>query len=468
MYNRERSLQTQRQLANLDIFKFININYDTTGGEFVAHIFTSPLKKFQTTAEVGFSYSQGLPGPFGSVNFRNRNPLRGLEILDINFSGGRDGVPAATSETAGLFSTEINGGAVLSIPRFVIPPTRGIKNRMGELDSRTNLSAGGRWTDRPEYLRWNVNTSMGYSWRSRRNHLYNVKFADFSYIQSRIKTETQEGRLFQQRLDSLAAQGNNLRNTFEPSVVTSINGTAILDFGGYTSDRGSSSSVRLYGESGGLVFNVWEPSFIADSIIYQYLKANIDYRSRKELLNSSIIAIRVNLGVAIPYGSNGVLPYEKYLFAGGSNSIRAWRPRRLGPGSYQPILNGEYDIRFEQQGEILIQSSFEFRRKILGFVEDALFVDAGNVWTINDEAARPGSQFRAGQFYKEIAVGTGAGIRLNFSFLIVRLDAGIKIYDPSRPDGDRLVWIPGYNNPPFDNSSANELVVYNLGVGYPF
>jgi outer membrane protein assembly factor BamA len=173
------------------------------------------------------------------------------------------------------------------------------------------------------------------------------------------------------------------------------------------------------------------------------------------------------LGLAKPYGvSNGVLPYEKYFFAGGSTGIRAWQPRRLGPGSFAPNLleDGSFDYRFEQPGEILFEGMFEFRSKIYGYFDGAFFIDIGNTWTFVEDESRPGANFEFNRFYKEIAVGTGVGLRMDFDFLVVRLDMGIKAFDPARQPGQRYILNSFFRSFPGQRGQT----VFNIGIGYPF
>ncbi|MEN8249057.1 MAG: BamA/TamA family outer membrane protein, partial [Bacteroidota bacterium] len=155
--------------------------------------------------------------------------------------------------------------------------------------------------------------------------------------------------------------------------------------------------------------------------------------------------------------------------SGGSISNRAWKPRRLGPGSYNHVEeDGLVSYRFEQQGEIIFESSIEYRQKLVGFLEWAAFVDAGNIWTINEDPTRPGAQFQLNRFYKEIAVGAGLGLRFDFSFFIMRFDTSAKIYDPARLPGNRFILSSGFNDPPFDNKKYTEPLIYTLSIGYPF
>ena len=126
---------------------------------------------------------------------------------------------------------------------------------------------------------------------------------------------------------------------------------------------------------------------------------------------------------------------------------------------------GNYSNNFEQQGEIIFESSIEYRHKIFGFVYGAAFLDAGNIWTIRADGSRPGADFSFNRFYKEIAVGTGYGLRFDFNFLLMRFDAGLKLYDPSGPKGARFIGDSGFRDSTYKNYQR---VVFNIGIGYPF
>ena len=175
---------------------------------------------------------------------------------------------------------------------------------------------------------------------------------------------------------------------------------------------------------------------------------------------------RLNTGVAVPRGSSKILPWEKYFFTGGSNSIRAWQPRRLGPGAYRQstdaVLN---NFIAEQPGDVLIETNLELRQKLFSFFEGALFIDAGNVYTLKQDDSRPGGNFEAKSFIPRMALGTGAGLRMNFSFLVIRFDLGIKTYDPSRNAGEKWV-IKDFS---FKRKrDGNQSSLLNIGIGYPF
>ena len=464
-YSQQKTLNTQRQLANLDIFKFININYDSTGGKFVANIFTQPFPRYQWTNEFGINVTQGFPGPFYSTTLKKRNVFRGLENLELSSRIGIEGT-AATSKVDDVFtSIEAGINAALTFPQFVFPIKNSKRKQLSSLNPKTRLSVGYSLINRPEYNRKNTNFTTTYSWGRQLNTLYNFSLADVSIINSELTAA------FKKRLNTLASNGSNLINSFKPSLVSSSSFFIIKNFNNYGSGKQTSSYLQIFTESGGVLQNLFSTSALEQEGLetYKFLKFNIDYRKVKQLSKSDGVAFRFNAGIAFSYGTTKTLPYEKYFFAGGSSGIRGWRPRRLGPGSYTPLnKEGEVSYQFEQNGEILLQTNIEFRRKLLGFVDWAYFIDAGNIWLLDEDKNRPGAQFQLNTFFREIAVTSGLGIRFNFVFLIIRLDSGLKMYDPARPRGKRFIFSNGFKDPPFDDSKTTEPIIFNIGIGYPF
>lgn len=461
LYSRENTFETQRQLSNLDIYKFINVNYDTTGGKFIANIFTSPLQKYQTSNEVGVNVSEGLPGPFVNLSFKDRNVFNGLEVMELNARVGFEGLGGVSNRGNEYSSLEYGGNVTFSFPQFLFPFGNQLKSRIGKLNPKTRLVYGLTFSDRPEYLRNNFNGSITYSWQKSQNKLYNFTLADISYIDSDLSDS------FDQQLQTFERNGNNLFISFEPSFVSSTILSAVYNFNNYGNKTEKSAYFRYQLESGGNLISSLGSSIFGSSLRYfKFAKVNADYRVSRPLNSKISVAYRFNLGVAVPYGDNKTLPYEKFFFAGGSNSNRAWAPRRLGPGSYAPLDSlGNYANSFEQSGEILFESSVELRHKIIGFLYGGLFIDAGNTWTLRNDDSRPGSQFDFNRFYKEIAVGAGYGFRFDFSFLLLRFDAGFKIYDPSGGPNKQFIWDNGFDDPGYVNYKR---LVWNIGIGYPF
>ncbi len=266
--------------------------------------------------------------------------------------------------------------------------------------------------------------------------------------------------------------------------------------------------MRFFIESGGTTINLIGDKKFTELFNYEpykFIKLNTEYRSYWPVGKKSQMVFRFNGGAILNYDANKVAPYEKNFTAGGSNSMRAWPPRRLGLGSAFPKLSeidngpvfvdyidgkpkdvslsdnptrtqyGRFNYQFEQLGDVLLESNLELRGHLFRFIGDvnyALFIDAGNVWSLRPNEPQENSTFAFNRFYKEIAVGTGVGVRYDFSFFIIRLDLGIKVYDPARKfylPGDSQVIDQRYLLPYFSfNRDSPNYPVYNIGIGYPF
>ena len=466
IYSRENTLNTQRELARMDNFKFVNINYDTTGGQFVANIFVSPLERYQWSNEAGLSITQGYPGPFLSMTLKRRNIFGRLGTFDIDARIGVDGVAAASNPDKILASTEAGGNVGITLPQFFLPISEETKKKLGFYDPKTNVKAGITFTTRPEYTRFEVRGSNTYSWTTLKNNRFDFSLVDIGLIRT-----PRMDSVYLARLEELQQNGNNLILSFRPSVVSNMRLTSTRLSENYGISLLGSSYFSYSIEPGGTLTNLVGKDFFGKRNLetYSYVKFDIDYRKMSPIDRNRGWAYKVRGGIAIPYGANGLLPYEKYFFAGGSISNRAWKPRRLGPGSFDHINeNGQVSYQFEQNGEIIIETSLEYRQRIFRFIQGALFVDAGNIWTISEDNARPGAKFEFNRFYKEIAIGAGAGLRLDFSYLLVRLDAGLKVVDPARPEGKRFILDLGFNDPPFDDRVRTEPWIWTIAIGYPF
>jgi hypothetical protein len=468
-YSRQNMQETQRQLLNLDNFKFVNINYDTLGNRFITNIFTSPLKKYQMTNEAGVNVTEGLPGPFYNITLTSRNIFKGLENLEISGTIGYEGVASATDRSKVYTSLEAGAFLSLTFPQFLLPISNTRKSRFGQYNPKTTFSAGFAFTDRNEYKRAGFNTFINYSWQKNLEKLFNVRIADISLIRSTINDPA-----FQDALDDIRERGNNFWRTFEPSLVLSTRFSKTRNFNQYTSYLSRQAAFLKYTiEAGGTVLNFFDINYADTSglELYKFVKFVVDYRKYQSVSPKTKIAYRLRAGIASSYAENKVLPYEKYLFIGGSNSNRAWRPRRLGPGSFANIdtvysdtgTTLHYNDNFEQPGEILLEANFELRMQVIGFFHTALFVDAGNIWTLRKDTQRPGAEFKLDRFYKEIAIGAGIGGRFDFTFLLLRLDMGFRIYDPSLPPGYK--WFTKYNT---EKINGIDKLIFNLAIGYPF
>ena len=467
-YNRTDALETQRLINSLDLFRFVNITFDTLGTSLTASIYTQPNQKYQLTNQLGMTITEQLPGPFFSTALRNRNFFRAGELLELNFRAGLEGVSSATGQ--GVYqSSEINTSLSVIFPRFIIPFAPKTLQQFGKYNPNTRVQFGYLSTNRPEYNRNAINGQLGYTWSTRNNRqTFTINAADVSYIRTPFIQDE-----FLSILENLQTDGNNLIWSFLPSLISSFSGQTLINFNRYGDFSARKASLlRIFGESGGTTLNFTNvrrnDSPEIDYANFQWLKGQVDYRRYYPISKKQTLAYRLNFGLARPYGvSAGILPYEKYFFAGGGTSIRAWQARRLGPGSSTPITGpgGNYDYRNEQPAEMILESMFEYRRKLFSYFDMAVFLDAGNSWMIGRDDARPGADFRYDRFYKEIAIGTGVGLRMDFDFLVIRLDLATKALDPARQEGQRWILDNIRLNRPFGERGQT---VFNFGIGYPF
>ena len=473
-YSRELTIETQRQLSYLDNFKFININYDTTGNHFVANIFTSPFDKYQTSSEFGLSRAQGRPGPFVNINLKNRNTFRTLEILSFDANAKLEDLQSVREQASGFTgnytSRQFGAEAAITFPQFLFPLGSYYKNKIGRYNPKTKISFGFSFEDRVnEYRRLTYRGTWSYSWQVRDQVKYTLTPLQLSLTDA---TTTEQFQSF--LADSLSAD-NPYALAFNSAIVSSTAFRLDLNLGEYANGQ-DGGYVQFNAELGGNFNNIFGNSLFGDSLeTFQYAKTQIDLRKIERLTRNTNLAFRLNVGLTYPYGDNQSLPYEKYFFAGGSSSIRAWKPRRLGPGAFGVFENDSdgnptefIDYSNEQRGELLIESSIEFRQDLVGFLEGAIFVDAGNIWTVRNSLVESDRDpdgddgvFAFNDFMNEMAVGTGVGLRFDLQFLIFRVDLGMKLFDPARKKGERFV-----GNEIFSNFSRNSEV--NIGIGYPF
>ncbi len=460
----------QRRLATLDMFKLVNIktdviehnDKDSIKKELKVSIYTSPLKKYQLSQEYGLTVGQGfIPGPFLNVSFKSRNLSRNFEIFQASVMYSIVGQYSALEVNNITTTQEFNANISLTFPTLLFPGK--IRKKIDRSAPRSKILMAYGFSDRYEYKRDYINTSLSYLFLGKnKSSQFGITPIDMYVIVSHIKEED-----FTTYLEDLHDAGNNLYLSFKPSIVTSFSFWYMYNNFKFGTNL-PSTFVKPAIEIGGNV-----PNFINKNITqegngqlfglqyYEYVKLQLDLRHTKPLNKKHSISGKLITGLARPYGSssydnNGsyVLPYEKYFFAGGTNSNRAWQSRRLGPGSYNDTING---YLYEQTGEIIIETSLEYRFKIYKFLEGALFTDIGNVWTIKDPT-RPGSDFMYFKSIPDVGIGVGYGIRFNFTFLIIRFDMGYKMHNPAMPKGSRYVLANSLKNGPN----------FNIGIGYPF
>ncbi|MCE6990231.1 BamA/TamA family outer membrane protein [Dyadobacter sp. CY323] len=468
-YSQKKERDTQQQLSLTDQFDFVNYNYtiDSTGKGINSYFKVIPLKKYQISTDIGLNVIQlqGAPGPFANLSYKIRNVFNGLENFEANLRGGIELVPGFLGNRQIYRSEEIGLNTSLTFPRLLTPRNI-LQKQTASYNPRTQIGLGYNYVNRPEYTRTNVKIAMNYSWQPTNNTLFNVSLVDLNILNTQnIRAD------FKSLLDTLYLQGNNLINSFQKSFVSDINFNFVYNTNALMGPQKNAKYFRVALESGGTSLNILPgqqdliKNVFGDLQFYKYLRWNADYRRYWPVNKRSAFVARINSGAIYSYGDSKVPPYEKYFFAGGSNSLRAWLPRRLGPGSSSPRLTSN-NLSIESPGEFLLEGNLEWRgflAKFFGDINYALFIDAGNVWNLNSTATES-QKFEANSFLREIAVGTGFGIRYDLSFFILRFDFGIKVYDPAL---QRFVLDELKFNKLFNRTQSNFLNI-NLGVGYPF
>ncbi|WP_460611778.1 translocation and assembly module lipoprotein TamL [Hymenobacter seoulensis] len=499
-YSLENTQVTQRQLAGLDMFRFSNVTYrrdreaarDSASGVLDATINASPAKKFQETVELGGTYIARLAGPFSNVRFKIRNVFGGAELLEFGLRAGFEGQFNAITGNPQL-TTQLGANVNLVLPQFLVPWRS--SRWLARYNPRTRLNGSYTYVDRPEYTRTNIEATYDYIWQRSVYHQFVLTPIDVSVIRTPFITDS-----YYEELRRLAlTQNTPLLRSFDNLFMPSISATSLYNSNDFNQTR-DGRYFRLFGEVGGITRGFYQSQPLVVNAkpgqndrlkIYDFAKLTADYRRYHKLspetyfvyrlsggavraLSPTTTQTRGEDGVIIPGSDNTQLlvPYDKYLFAGGSSSVRAWKPRRLGTGSatqYEldelgnPVIGEDgqrvrnYDL--EQPGELLLEGNVEYRFPIYSFIKGAVFTDFGNVWTLRADPLRPGAQFKLNQFYREFAVGSGFGLRLDFSFLILRLDIATKVYDPTAPGSKWAIRNISFG----ENQTA-----LNLGIGYPF
>jgi outer membrane protein assembly factor BamA len=472
IYSLEKVNQSLLNIYSTDQFRTVNLSFDTTATKVFPKIELVKNNKYSFTSELGGSVFRGIPGPFLTNSFKIRQVFSYLDYLDFT---GRIGFEAQTgfinTETTRK-NLELNLSTTLNLPSLFLP--KRLDNWKRSLTaSQTQIGLGYDYIDRPEYNRTNLKIFQRYNWRKSTNKYFQLSFLDLNLLNTNYpNTSTSEA--FKSYLDELRLKGNNLYRSFNPSFVSSINFQ--YNYRSFLPSNllvnGNSLLINL--ESGGTSLNLLNNkriSFIENILtnnqeiqFYRYLRLSLDYR-KYYLLGRQLksqIAFKFNGGIAYAYGdeNNFELPYEKNFFIGGPSSIRAWKPRRLGPGGYNTLNN-----LIEQPGSMILESSIEYRFPIaqfLGRINGALFIDAGNIWNINHGQPNSLGYFSTKTFLNEIAIGTGFGVRWDFDYFLLRLDLATKAINPANTSDKNWVL------PKTTLSSGENPIEFNIGIGYPF
>lgn len=479
LYSRTNQLFTLNRLTDLGTFKFVNIRFDPPKGDSLkAKVYLTPLLKKSVRFEAQLSSkSNNFVGPFLSASFINRNFLKGAELFQFKINTGYE-VQISGQQTTPINSYELGAEASLAIPRFISPIH--IPYESVNYIPRTNIKAGFKIQKRVGFFSLNsFNIGYGYLWRETEKKNHEFYPIDITYFRIGEKSKAFQDKLnlnpfLKRSFESQFILGSRYSFTYNSQTgekkekkADNIFFRGSLDLSGnlaYLIDKITKSKK----DSNGLYRTFNSP-------YSQYTRIDGDFRYYHDFDKKHQFAARLLAGFGFTYGNSSIMPYVKQFSSGGSNSLRAFRARSVGPGSYDSKKAAKNDslhnlgnFFVDQTGDAKLEGSAEYRFGIIGYLKGAVFVDAGNIWLIREDTIRPGSAFHGNTFLKQIAVGSGAGLRLDVKYFVLRLDLAFPLRRqyPASKDGSSN-WVIkeiDFTDPVWRKNN----LVLNVAIGYPF
>lgn len=426
------------------------VNY-TREGYVDCNILCTPALKQSIKVELEGSTTSSFYGVKASVGYQNRNIFRGAEMLELVGTVGYEYMKAPKSSRRNAMEFGLSAG--LSFPRFLIFPTSPLSRIVAP---RTQFEISYNYQNRPYYRRDLSSIVWSYSWRNMNHSTFVVRPININWVNV--------GYINKDYFDSL--QNEYLKHSYESQLILGISGSYLYNNPRLQTTR-NQTTVRLNWELAGNLLDGLEHLFSKPAagekyykilgIRYsQYFRADLSVSHKIMLGEVTAVAGRIYAGFGAAYGNSQAMPFDRMFYSGGSNSMRGWAPRTLGPGSSPLPTNVVYPT---QLGDMKLEANLEFRFPIWGIFHGATFFDVGNIWYMgrNDVEYNPESVFHFRDFYKQLGFNTGIGIRIDIKFAILRLDWGIQLHNPNNPAGKR--WIHDFK---WRNTSLN------FGVGYPF
>lgn len=420
--------RTYNNFARLQAVKYTNIKFaevpDTNLLD--CHIQISTNKPSTISFQPEGTNTAGDLGAAASITYTNRNLFHGSEQLSIEFRGAYEAITGLEGYQDQNY-TEFSVETKLVFPRFLAPFLSKSFRRRQTASSEWAVSWD--FQNRPEFHRRVFSSAWRYRWSEPKHHLnYRFDLLDLNYVYMPWISSTFK----RDYLDNAENRNAILRYNYEDIF--------IMKAGFTVSYTDGVDAVRANFESAGNLLNGVSKGFgfktnsqgqhTLFNIAYaQYVKLDFDYTHLFQFDKRNALALHAGLGVAYPYGNSTVLPFEKRYFSGGANSVRGWSVRELGPGKFKGT-DGRIDF-INQTGDVKLDLNAEYRSSLFWKLQGALFIDAGNIWTLRNYAEQPGGQFKFTEFYKQIAASYGMGLRLNFDYFILRFDVGMKAVNPA-------------------------------------
>lgn len=460
LYNIQKVSGSYSRLQALNLFKFINIVFkehaDEDGSPLLdCEIQLTPMKRQSYNVFLEGTNNSGNIGVGGNFSYNHRNLFHGGENITWSFWGALKKEKLKENE---IFSTtEVGTELKLISPQFWMPVFRMDEFRRN-FAPKTSVSLSYSQENTRFYRRRIASAKFGYLWR-RSDHKwrYNFDLIDLNYVlmpyvDSSFISELRNEYVRSAYTDHMILSAN-FSAVFTDQVVNTPQSFNYFRGNLETSGNFLLGIDRLLGRSRSEQNE--EKFYKVLGVRYaQFVKADGEYRFNHYLNRANTVVYRLFLGCGYPYGNMKALPFEEAYFCGGANGIRAWQSRTLGPGAY-----AAEDSYPNSVGDFKLEANIEYRFKLFWLLEGALFLDAGNIWNINKYENRPGTQLKR-DFYRELAVGTGFGLRLDVNFFLLRFDLGLKMRDPSLPQGQRFVLL--------NHNGGFKKSVFNIAIGYPF
>lgn len=457
LYNADELQKTYNRFGRLLIVKYTNIKFTERPDSNIldCNIGISTNKINSISFQPEGTNTAGDLGAAASLTYENRNIFRGAETFSIKLRGAFEaitGLEGYQNQDYEEYSLE----AKLLFPRFVVPFLS--KKFKKQSTAMSELTVSYNMQNRPEFHRRVFTASWRYRWNDiSGKKSYKFDLIDLNYIYMPwISTTFKE-----EYLDDVNNRNSILRYNYEDLFIMKLgfgmsfnNGDEAYKINVETSGNFLSGISHLLGSKR----NEDNQYTLFNIAFAQYVKGDFDYTKIIMFDRNNSLALHAGLGIAYPYGNSKILPFEKRYFSGGANSVRGWSVRGLGPGKFKGT-NGAIDF-INQTGDIKLDLNIELRSFLFWKVYGAAFIDAGNIWTIRAYEEQPGGQFRFKDFYKQIAVAYGLGIRFNFDFFILRFDMGMKAINPAYNSNNEHYAI---FHPDFSRDFA-----FHFAVGLPF
>lgn len=464
--------KTYAALSRLSILKFISIEMEPAGRlgadtELLdAVINISRNRKQGVTLELEGNNSEGDFGFGVGATYQNRNLTHRSDMLTVKLRTSYESISGNFDGLINNRFTEYAGEVGMTYPKFLLPfASRAFKKRM---QATTEFALSFNYQERPEYTRIIGGAAWRWKWNNRwRDYMRRHTFDLIDVNLVRLPRSTIDF------IDEIAPTNPLLRYSYEDHFImrmgytyyhtnrriptAEVNAFAMQPQVNTLRVSVESAGNLLYGLSHLFSGNHRDGVYKIFGIQYsQYVKGEFDYTLTRNFNSRNALAFHVGFGIAYPYGNSSMVPFEKRFYAGGANGVRGWGVRTLGPGCYD-ARNSVTDF-INQCGDINLILSMEYRAKLFWVFEGALFIDGGNIWTIHDYPNQPGGMFKFNKFYKQLAASYGVGLRMDFTYFLLRFDLGLKAHNPAMNQEPWPLLHPKWSR------DAN----FHFSVGYPF